>query len=54
MPPILPPGSGSELLSLRGSLGTMINISQIEKFTESRAPSGFLYSRKATVPVSYP
>jgi hypothetical protein len=29
----------SELLSLRGTPGTMINISQIEKITESGVPS---------------
>jgi hypothetical protein len=54
MPSIPPPGSGGELLSLRGFPGTMINISQIEKFTESGALSGLLYSRKATAPRSYP
>ncbi|MDO9530568.1 MAG: hypothetical protein Q7O12_00325 [Deltaproteobacteria bacterium] len=32
----------------------MINISQIEKITESEAPSGSLSSRTATDPGSYP
>jgi hypothetical protein len=54
MPPIAPAGSGGKLLSLRGSPGTMINISQIEKFTESGLPSGSLSSGKVATPGTYP
>ncbi|MCJ7819257.1 MAG: hypothetical protein MUP25_05470, partial [Syntrophales bacterium] len=49
-----PLGSGGKLLCLRGCPGSMINISQIEKITESEVPSGSLSSRTATDPGSYP
>jgi hypothetical protein len=48
-----PQGLASELLSLRGTPGTMINISQIEKFTESGGPSGSPPSGEAATPGAF-
>jgi hypothetical protein len=45
--------SASELLCLRGTPGTMINISQIDKFTESGVPSGSPPSGKAATPGAF-
>jgi len=45
-----PQGLASELLSLRGTPGTMINISQIEKFTEFGARFGPPASGEAATP----
>jgi hypothetical protein len=52
--PPLTPGSGDELLSLRGCPGTMANNSQIEKITESGVPFRALSPGKANAPTSYP
>jgi hypothetical protein len=52
--PNYPHGLASELLSLRGTPGTMINISQNEKFTESGVPSRALFSGEAATPGTYP
>jgi hypothetical protein len=49
-----PQGLARELLSLRGTPGTMINISQIEKLTEFSVPSGSLPSGEAATPGTYP
>ena len=54
MPSIPPSGSGGELLSLRGFPGTMINISQIEKFAESGEPSVAFSAVKVATPGTYP
>jgi hypothetical protein len=49
-----PQGLARELLSLRVFPGTMINISQIEKFTESGVPFRPPTSGEAAIPGAYP